>query len=170
MDASKRTQMLQEAANTYRSNWQRRDASEVTMRQAFIGQANKNIGTPTPGDLPLFYGTSTAVHKGPRNTCPTNGSPIPAAGPGNGFSTDYTNDYVTGSIAAGVLLNDTAWGNSGGVVLKSCQAASNILSMPANPVLGQEQYCPTFPTPGVIQRDNSYCPTTNCPPRFYPSG
>jgi hypothetical protein len=169
MDASKRTQMLQEAANTYRSNWQRRDASEVTMRQAFIGQAPKNTGRPTLNDLPVFYGTSNAVHNGPANTCPTNGSPIPAAGPGNGFSTHYTNDYVTGSIAAGVILNDNAWGNSGGVVLKSCQAASNILSMSSNPVLGQTQYCTTFPTSAVLQRDNKYCASNNCPPRFYPS-
>jgi hypothetical protein len=137
MDASKRTQMLQEAANTYRSNWQRRDASEVTMRQAFIGQANKNIGTPTPGDLPVFYGTSTAVHRGPRNICPTNGSPIPAAGPGNGFSTHYTNDYVTGSIAAGVILNDTAWGNSGGIVLKTCEAAPLKLTMYPGPLVAR---------------------------------
>ena len=32
MDASKLTEMRQQAANTYRSHWQPRDASEITMR------------------------------------------------------------------------------------------------------------------------------------------
>ncbi len=41
MDASKLTQMRQEAANNYKSYWQGRDASEVTARQQNLA-ANLN--------------------------------------------------------------------------------------------------------------------------------
>lgn len=40
MDASKLIQMRMQAANVYKSNWQGRDASEVTLRKQAMASQN----------------------------------------------------------------------------------------------------------------------------------
>jgi hypothetical protein len=118
MDYSKYIQMKMEAANTYKSNWKGRDASEVTLRNRDISSAN-----------------NTSTHKGPLDSCipctlPRTSSTNP---PGNGFNTDYSMDIITTRNAGCVHCNDTNWGTSGGVTLKTCAEVSTILVIPSNP-------------------------------------
>ena len=116
MDYSKYIQMKMEAANTYKSNWQGRDASEVTLRKQQTSQS-----------------LNSSVHKGPNLGCtPNDGSQRPSS-PTNGFSTDYSLGIVSNKIAGGMACNDTVFGQPGGVNLKSCAEVSTILAVPANP-------------------------------------
>jgi hypothetical protein len=151
MDYSKYIEMKMKAANTYKSNWQARDASEVTLRKVFIGQNTSN-GSITA--------SSSRLHNGPIISCPSSGlssqSPIEPVGPGNGFSTDYTQDCVMGRVAGNIVNNDTAWGNSGGVTLIGCDQVAKILAIPANPVPGTPasnlRYTVCGPNPAILQK------------------
>lgn len=119
MDYSKYIQMKMEAANTYRSNWRARDASEVTARNQTLAQRENNA----------------SQHHGPVLTCPTGNTKPPAVQPpGNGFSTDFSQDTVTQKPAGCANCNDVNWGSAGGVTLKSCAEVSTILALPANPI------------------------------------
>lgn len=144
MDASKLTQMRMEAANTYKSYWQPRDASEVTLRKQSMAQKENNA----------------SKHKGPSSEgvcCP--GKPQSADPPTNGFSTDYSLDTVSQKPAGCANCNDAAWGAAGGVVLKTCTEANTILSKPLNPIKRAEvfwgtngqipTYCVPCADPGV---------------------
>jgi hypothetical protein len=116
MDYSKYIQMKMEAANTYKSNWQGRDASEVTLRKQQTAQTS-----------------NSSLHKGPNLGCTTNDGSQRPSSPTNGFSTDYSLGIVSNKIAGGMACNDSVFGQPGGVTLKSCAEVSTILAVPANP-------------------------------------
>jgi hypothetical protein len=132
MDASKLTQMRMQAANTYRSNWQGRDASEVTTRKYQMAQsANKS------------------THRGPEADCCTGGVPNTSkrsSSPTNGFSTNFSQSIVSEKTAGCAQCNDPNFGSSGGVVLQNCSTIATILAVPLNPVKGSQ--CPCA-DPGV---------------------
>jgi len=120
MDYSKYIENKMKAANTYKSNWQARDASEVTLRR--VNMSNKNNST---------------VHQGPLPTCCTGSvAPTPPEAPGNGFSTTYSLDNVIKSAAGCANCNDPVWGTSGGVTLLTCNEVQTILKPPSNPIKG----------------------------------
>jgi hypothetical protein len=142
MDASKLTQMRAKASNTYRSNWQPRDASEVTMRHAQMSQKN-----------------NASTHQGPTTECCTDGArPIPRAiSPTNGYSTTYSEQIVFEKKAGCAQCNDANFGASGGVQLLSCAEVATILANPANPVKGVKCYCADpgiYKQPGVVDAIN----------------
>jgi len=114
MDASKLTQIRLESANTFKSYWQPRDASEVTLRNQSIGNTYNNNNS----------------HQGPitSNCCP-----VALA---SNFTTDYTQDAVNLRNAGCALFTDSNWDKPGGVTLKSCIEVSTIGYRPLNPVLG----------------------------------
>jgi hypothetical protein len=116
MDYSKYIQMKMEAANTYKSNWQGRDASEVTLRKQQTAQSSNSSG-----------------HRGPNVGCVANDGSQRPSSPTNGFSTDYSLGIVSNKIAGGMACNDAVFGQPGGVNLKSCAEVSTILTVPANP-------------------------------------
>ncbi len=126
MDASKLTQMRMQAANTYKSNWQGRDASEVTMRNHQMAQKN-----------------NSSVHQGPAAACCTGGAPNTAiVPPGNGFNTSYQEQVILTNKKAGCAnCNDPVWGTAGGVDLQNCSTIATILAVPPNPVKGSSCYC-----------------------------
>ena len=108
------------AANNFKSNWQPRDASEVTMRNHDI--ANKNV---------------TSTHKGPDDHCAvcTNHAPTSSTNaPINGFSTDYTSLSITIKGAGEAHCKDSVWGTAGGVNLKTPAEIAYLSIMPLNPV------------------------------------
>lgn len=127
MDASKLTQMRAQAANTYRSNWQPRDASEVTTRKHQMAQsANKS------------------THKGPEADCCSGGVPNTSqrsSSPSNGFSTNYLQSIVSERVAGCNQCKDPVFGTAGGVVLQNCATVATILAVPANPVKGSQCPC-----------------------------
>lgn len=135
MDYSKYIEMKMQAANTYKSNWQARDASEVTMRNHQKAQK-----------------PNSSVHQGPATECCT-GSTQPTAkrpsSPTNGFSTDYSQSIVTQKAAGCAQCQDPNFGASGGVQLLSCAEVSTILAIPANPVKTTSCYCAD---PGIKQK------------------
>ena len=137
MDASKLTQMRMEAANTYRSHWQPRDASEITARNA-VKAAKDALST----------------HRGPANACyGSSVVPTTQANPSGGFSTSYTQDAFILRDAGCAVCNDSSYGTSGGVTLLNCNEVSTILQKADNPVkmIG----CPA--TTEVIQRGYAIC-------------
>ena len=108
------------ATNNFKSNWQPRDASEVTMRNRDI--ATKNV---------------TSTHQGPDDHCivcvaPTSTSSTNA--PNNGFSTDYSMDSLTLKTAGCSHCQDPVWGTAGGVNLKTAAEIAYLTIMPLNPV------------------------------------
>lgn len=115
MDASKLTQMRQEAANNYKSYWQGRDASEVTSRQQNLA-ANLNQSRQ--------WGPS------PQGCC------INTADPNSGFQGNYSQDALTSKAAGCASCADQNWGQTGGIVLKTAAEISTILYETPNPVLG----------------------------------
>ena len=121
MDYSSYLKVKAQAANNYKSNWQGRDASEVTMRKRDIAAAS--IAT---------------IHRGPDDHCKTCTFPITSSTntPNNGFSTDYTRDYTLTLQKAGAAnCADSNWGTTGGVYIKSTAEQNIILSqIPYNPV------------------------------------
>ena len=135
MDASKLSQMRANAANIYRSNWQPRDASEVTQIKAV--QAAKS---------------NTTTHIGPSQECcgipalpGTESSKLPG-----GFSTSYSYDIIRERKVGGAYCEDPVYGTSGVRVIKTsdeiCQilgrdASGNLLSSSKNPVKGHSLYC-----------------------------
>lgn len=142
MDYSKYIQMKMQAANTYKSYWQPRDASEVTLRKVF--QAQNTTGVQTSGAL-------SNLHQGPAApTCCPEGIPNSADPPANGFSTDYSQDQTFGRIAGNTICQDPNWNASGGVTLIGCDQVATILTIPANPVKSSARDC--CADPGVVQR------------------
>lgn len=107
------------ATNNFKSNWQPRDASEVTMRNRDI--ATKNV---------------TSTHQGPDDHCVVcSNSPVSSTrAPNNGFSTDYSMDSVTAKRAGAAQCYDTVWGTAGGVNLKTAAEIAYLSIMPLNPV------------------------------------
>jgi hypothetical protein len=139
MDASKLTEMRQQAANTYRSHWQPRDASEVTMRNMLKSAKN-----------------AVSTHRGPDAICyDTSVVPTTQAYPSGGFSTTYTNDVFILRDAGCAVCNDTAYGNEGGVNLLSCAEVSTILQKADNPV----KMTPCCSSTEVVQRGYAICCT-----------
>jgi hypothetical protein len=118
MDASKLTQIRMEAANTYKSNWKPRDASEVTIRNQQI--ANKN---------------NTSTHQGPIE--PSSGCPT-SQNPSGNFSKSYTADTVFTKAAGCANCTDVNWGAAGGIQLKTCEEVSTIGYVALNPLLGSQ--------------------------------
>jgi len=120
MDYSKYIQMKMKAANTYKSNWQGRDASEVTLRRVTIGNKNNSSTHAVPPGVVI-------------QSCST---PCSVQGPGSGYSTDYSMDPIINKTAGCVNCNDPVWGTSGGVNLISCAEVTTILKVPSNPIKG----------------------------------
>lgn len=132
MDASKLTQMRAQAANTYKSNWQGRDSSEVTYRRHMMAQTNNQ-----------------STHKGPTSDCCSNGSlntSKRSSSPTNGFSTNYSQTIVYEKKAGCADCQDPNFGRAGGVLLQNCSTIATILTTPPNPVKGSS--CPCA-DPGV---------------------
>ena len=108
--------MKQKAANTYKSNWQARDASEVTLRNQARGNSNNkrtHIG-PADSQIPCYT---------PNPLSSTNI-------PGKGFNTDFSMDIVGNRKAGGTHCLDPVWGKAGGVNLIGCDQASTIRAIP----------------------------------------
>ena len=108
--------MKMKAANTYKSNWQARDDSEVTLRNQARGNAN-----------------NTRTHKGPNDSQVPCYTPSPLSStnkPGNGFNTDYSMDSVGNRKAGGTHCADPVWGKAGGVNLIGCDQVTTILAIP----------------------------------------
>jgi hypothetical protein len=151
MDYSKYIQMKAKASNTYKSNWQGRDASEVTLRR--VNMSNKNNST---------------THIGPGVECCTSSTPPPIPqSPGSGFSTNYSMNTVSQKIAGCTNCQDVIWGTSGGTNLLTCSEITTILKVPSNPVKGTNNAIPKTEVlitpscycadPGVVQRGVVQC-------------
>ena len=134
MDASKLTQMRAKASNTYRSNWQPRDASEVTLRKAQMSQKN-----------------NSSTHHGPESSCCTNPVPNPVrpVSPTNGFSSTYEAAIVFNKKAGCAQCADPNFGKAGGVQLLTCSEVATILTPEPNPVKGSSCYCAD---PGITKQ------------------
>jgi hypothetical protein len=134
MDASKLTQMRAQASNTYRSNWQPRDASEITMRN--VQRSQKNNST---------------THDGPVEGCCSDNKPNPnrAVSPTKGFSTTYSAEIVFQKKAGCADCADPNFGKAGGVQLLTCGEVATILAPTPNPVKGSSCYCAD---PGIYKR------------------
>jgi hypothetical protein len=134
MDSSKLTQMRAQASNTYRSNWQPRDASEVTMRHMQMSQKNNK-----------------STHNGTIQGCCSDNKPPAerASSPTKGYSTTYSEQPVFDKKAGCAQCNDTNFGKSGGVELLNCAEVATILQNPANPVKGSSCYCAA---PGIYRQ------------------
>ena len=133
MDYSKYIEMKQKAANTYKSNWQARDASEVIMRKQAIG----NFG-------------NKSIHHGPADSCIPCVLPNSTSStnpPGNGFNTDFSMDIVSNRKAGGMHCNDPVFGKAGGVTLIGCDQVTMILAKP-NPTTSNSVSC-YAPSSGV---------------------
>jgi len=138
MNFSEYLKRKQKAADTYKSNWQGRDASEVTLRRFNI--SNKPNST---------------VHHGPIPTCCEGTYDVPPSQtPNSGFSTDYSMDIVSNQRAGCANCNDPVWGTAGGVNIKSCAEVSTILTMPSNPVKGTNL---TIPPTEILIKPDCYC-------------
>lgn len=131
MDASKLTQMRAKASNNYKSNWQPRDASEVTMRK--LQQSQKH---------------NASIHQGPVTGCCTSEASL--TNPTNGFSTDYSQQIVFQRKAGCAQCNDTNFGAPGGVQLLTVAECETIRSHLPNPVKGVSCYCSE---PGIYKRE-----------------
>lgn len=134
--------MRAKASNTYRSNWQPRDASEVTTRHSQMSQKN-----------------NSSTHQGPTTECCTDGQPKAprSISPTNGFSTTYSQEIVFEKKAGCAQCNDTNFGTAGGVQLLSCAEVKTILTNPANPIKGNNCYCADpgiYSRPGVVSSIN----------------
>jgi hypothetical protein len=134
MDASKLIEKRMLAANTYRSNWQPRDASEVTMRKVQMSQKS-----------------ASSTHHGPITECCSDGKPKVArsTSPTNGYSTTFSQEPVFQRKAGCANCNDPNFGAPGGVTLQSCAEVETILAKEANPVKGVSCYCAD---PGIYKQ------------------
>jgi hypothetical protein len=132
MNASKLIEMRAQASNTYKSNWQPRDASEVTMRKMQMSQKN-----------------NSSVHKGPSNECCTDNTKKRSSSPTPGFSTDYSQQIVFEKKAGCANCNDPNFGAAGGVQLITCSEVATILVNEPNPVKGSSCYCAD---PGITRQ------------------
>jgi hypothetical protein len=141
MNSSKLTEMRAQASNTYRSNWQPRDASEVTLRKNQMAQtANKS------------------THNGYVDNCCTVGKPKRSTSPNPGFSSDYSEQIVFQKKAGCANCEDPNFGKPGGVQLLNCNEVYQILELnpdgtPSpllqNPVKGVSCYCAD---PGIYKQ------------------
>ena len=141
MDFSQYIKMKMKAANTYKSNWQGRDASEVTMRRAAISNKNDQRSA-------VVNGIEVGAHQGPilpnctACTQPHSTSPI------NGYSTDYSMDIVSNKKAGCVNCADPNWAAPYGVQLQTPAAVAIILRKPNNPIKGTGPiYNDAYPIP-----------------------
>lgn len=140
-----------EAANTYKSYWQPRDASEVTQRNAGLAAAG-----------------NARTHVGPAAQCCTDGTTRPKIGsddqPG-GFSTTFSYDVVRERVAGCTYCNDPNFDASGGMILKTCEEIAVITARPANPVKGRDLTCGK--STEVVQRGiTGNCIVGPCPPAY----
>ncbi len=104
MDASRYLREKMRGQQVYKSNWQPRDASEVTLRNNAIAQAN-----------------NSTTHRGPLpQCCSDNTIRVPLPNPGKGFSTSYSSQIVSQRIAGCVQCNDPVFGKPGGVITHEC--------------------------------------------------
>jgi hypothetical protein len=104
MDSSQYLRAKQRGIQVYKSNWQPRDASEVTTRNFQRSQAN-----------------NATIHHGPLPECCTgNTIRVPLPNPGRGFSTDYSASTVFQRKAGCAQCHDEVFGKPGGVVVKDC--------------------------------------------------
>jgi hypothetical protein len=127
------------ASNTYKSNWQGRDASEVTLRHVNMG--NRPNSTTHHGPIPDSC-TNTAI------PCK------PPQAPGSGFSTDFSLDIVSNKKAGYANCDDPVWGTSGGVTLLNCAEVACILKPPSNPVKGTNV---SIPPNAIVITPDCYC-------------
>jgi hypothetical protein len=97
MDASKLIQQRMERMQNYSSNWQPRDASEITTRQLQMSQKNNS----SKHNIPVINCCSSITE----NTSP---------------STTYSEQIVFQKKAGCVQCNDPNFGKSGGVVISNC--------------------------------------------------
>ena len=131
MLASERLKMKMNAANTYKSNWQGRDASEVTLRNNDKG--NKNRASNHQGPLP--------------ETCTTCPSLDYIPSPGDGYSKTWTTERINPKAGCADCA-DPNFGAPSGVTLKTCAEVSTILAIPANPIKGTRPiYGNLYPVP-----------------------
>jgi hypothetical protein len=152
MDASKLIKMRTEAANVVRSNWQPRDASEVTQIKAARAAAG-----------------NSRIHQGPQSNCCNDGfTPIigtqSTAQPG-GFSTTYSYDAIRERTIGCVMCGDTAYGKPGYRILKDCSDVALILSHAPNPVKGRTADC-CYSTEVVQRGVTGNCEVGPCPPAY----
>lgn len=157
MDYSSYIKMKAKAANTYKSNWQPRDASEVTLRR--VAMSSKPAST---------------VHQGPGIQCSSTSENPKVQEPGSGFSTDYSMNTLVNQQAGCAVCQDSAWGAPGGVTLKTCDEVATILNVPSNPVKGTNctipktdiliNYSCECADPGVVQR--GIPEQVNCAPEY----
>jgi hypothetical protein len=109
MDSSTLLKLRARSQAIYKSNWQPRTASEVTLRRRDISNANNNV---------LVAGST---HHGPLpQCCSDNTIRVPLPNPGKGFSTTYSSDIVTLRRAGCVDCQDPNFGKPGGVVVQEC--------------------------------------------------
>lgn len=109
MDSSTLLKLRTRGQAIYKSNWQPRTASEVTLRRRDISNANNNV---------LVAGST---HHGPLpQCCSDNTIRVPLPNPGKGFSTTYSSDIVTLRRAGCVDCQDPNFGKPGGVVVQEC--------------------------------------------------
>ena len=135
MLASERLKMKMNAANTYKSNWQGRDASEVTLR--VNDMANNNRASNHQGPNPETCTTANCV----KDTIDY----IPS--PQNGYSKTWTTELINPKAGC-VDCADPNWGAPSGVTLKTCAEVSTILALPANPIKGTRPiYGNLYPVP-----------------------
>jgi hypothetical protein len=133
MLASERLKMKMNAANTYKSKWQSRDASEVTLR--VNDMANKNRASNHQGPNP------ETCSKG---NCPTLDY-IPS--PGSGYSKTWTTEGINPKAGCADCA-DPNWGAPFGITLKTCAEIETILELPANPIKGTRPiYGNLYPVP-----------------------
>ena len=137
MDYSKYLQLKAQGQQVYRSNWQARDASEVTMRRQQMASQNTSASSANDNNQ----------HHGPEaECCPKPGRPT---SPSRGFSTDYTQTRLINKPAGCANCQDPNFGAPGGVVIVGCAEAATISQIPNNPVKGSGICCAD---PGVVQR------------------
>jgi len=127
------------ASNTYKSNWQGRDASEVTLRRNTMG--NKPNSSTHHGPIPDSCTTTSIACQ-------------PSQAPGSGYSTDFSMDIVSNKKAGCTNCEDPVWGTSGGVTLRTCDEVTLLLTPPSNPVKGTNL---TIPSTNILITPDCYC-------------
>jgi hypothetical protein len=150
MDASKLTQMRQDAATIYKSNWQARDASEVTLRDQ-----SKAVKTNAEKQWSPVVVTCS-------NNCSYEGAPAGNYGPyapTSGYNPTYDAETIALKNAGCSACSDGNFGAPFGITLKTCQEISSILYEAPNPVLGKTPCCKS----SELIRRNIYSPCNLMP-------
>ena len=109
---------LTKASNTYKSNWQARDASEVTLRNSTLANQNNKSTHQGPGDscIPCEQNITSSTNV-----------------PGRGYNTDYSMSIIANRNAGGMANNDPVWGSAGGVNLITAAEVSTFTYIQPNP-------------------------------------